>query len=86
MRSSNMKTKITALVALLLVLNTAFGRENVNANTDGGSGDGQKLTNYQKVMGGCTQGKTQTELKLNNVRTRLLTCGDMWWDLNSNPK
>lgn len=86
MRSSNMKTKITALVALLLVLNTAFGRENVNANADGGSGDGQKLTNYQKVLAGCTQGKVQTELKLNNVRTRLLTCGDMWWDLNSNPK
>lgn len=81
-----MKTKITAFFALLLVLNTAFGRENVNPNTDGGSGDGQKLTNYQKVLSGCTQGKTQTELKLNNVRTRLLTCGDMWWDLNSNPK
>lgn len=86
MRSSNMKTKITALFALLLVLNTAIGRENVNSTGDGGSGDGQKLTNSQKVMGGCTQGKTQSELKLNNVRARLLTCGDMWWDLNSNPK
>lgn len=86
MRSSNMKTKITALIALLLVLNTTFGRENVKSTNEGGGADGQKLTNYQKVLAGCTQGKVQTELKLNNVRTRLLTCGDMWWDLNSNPK
>jgi len=82
-----MKTKIVALFALLLLVNTTFGRENVNATVaEGGSGDGQRLNSVNQVLSGCAQGKTQSELKLNNVRMRLLTCGDMWWDLNSNPK
>jgi hypothetical protein len=34
-------------------------------------------------MSGCLPGKTQTELKLNDVRTRILTDGDMWWDLSN---
>ncbi len=36
-----------------------------------------------KVMAGCTPGTSQTEIKLNNVRTRILTAGDMWWDLSN---
>ena len=82
---NNMKMKLATVLSLLFIANFLSARENVNT-PGSSSGDGERLTNAQKVLAGCTQGKTQTELKLNNVRTRILTCGDMWWDLNSNPK
>lgn len=89
-KSNNMKIKIVTIVVLSFILNTMLGRENVNTTTGSGSGAtggaGEKISNVQKVMTGCTQGKAMTEIKLNNVRTRVMTCGDMWWDLNSNPK
>ena len=81
---NTMKMKLATVLSFLFIANLLSARENVN--TPSSSGDGERLTNAQKVLAGCTQGKTQTELKLNNVRTRILTCGDMWWDLNSNPK
>ncbi len=28
----------------------------------------------------CSKGKTQTDMAVNNVRARLLTSGDVWWD------
>lgn len=32
-------------------------------------------------MSGCTASKAQTDLAINNVRARLFTSGDMWWNL-----
>src|ERR1700751_1331396 len=55
---------------------TTQARENVNES-------GHRLGNQNSVLRACTPGKTQTELKLNDVRTRILTDGDMWWDLNN---
>jgi hypothetical protein len=74
---------------ILVVLSPMLAKENVPVGTptpESGSGDAQKLSNVAKVMTGCLPGVKQTEIKLNNVRTRILTCGDMWWDVNSNPK
>src|ERR1035438_3551174 len=31
----------------------------------------------------CAVGEAQTDLDINNVRARILTSGDMWWDLIS---
>ena len=59
-------------------------RENVNTPGGGGgsgSGNGHKYGPDGQIMTGCNPGSTQTELKLNDVRTRILTDGDMWWDL-----
>lgn len=56
---------------------TSQARENVN------DGTGHRGSNTNSVLSACTPGKTQTELKLNDVRTRILTDGDMWWDLNN---
>ncbi|MDP2385108.1 MAG: hypothetical protein Q8M29_01935 [Bacteroidota bacterium] len=74
------KKQISAsmMAVLMLVCSSVFSRENI--------GGAQKLSNIDKVLSGCSAGSAYTELKLNNVRTRILTCGDMWWDLNSNPK
>jgi hypothetical protein len=88
MKSVLRKKGVFAILAALFVVSSVFGRENVpdTGNSGSGGGDHQRLSNANKVMTGCQQGTTQTEIKLNNVRTRILTCGDMWWDVNSNPK
>src|ERR1700752_5450871 len=65
---------LTVSVGLCL---TSQARENVN------DGTAHRGTNANSVLSSCTPGKTQTELKLNDVRTRILTDGDMWWDLNN---
>ncbi len=35
------------------------------------------------VTAACNPGTAKTDLDINNVRTTLMTCGDMWWDLNN---
>ncbi|MDF2436464.1 MAG: hypothetical protein K0Q95_840 [Bacteroidota bacterium] len=35
----------------------------------------------RSVMAGCSPATARTDLDINNVRTTLLTGGDMWWDL-----
>lgn len=37
----------------------------------------------ESIMAACTPAKTQTQLDINNVRTTILTGGDMWWNLIS---
>ena len=35
-----------------------------------------------RTAAGCSPSKAQTDLDVNNVRTRILGGGDMWWDLD----
>ena len=55
---------------------SAFATENVGQPE-------LKRREIQAVVGGCTAGATQTSLDINNVRTTILTDGDMWWNLVS---
>lgn len=80
--------KATMYKSLLLICSLGAclslqARENVNTPGTGGSGGGEGHKNGPdgQILTGCIAGKTQTELKLNDVRTRILTDGDMWWDL-----
>src|SRR3954471_18526225 len=36
------------------------------------------------LLSGCTPGAAQTDLDINNVRARMLTGGDFWWDYSAN--
>ena len=83
MMSKDMIKKATFVIALMASGVLLNARENVNTTPGSGSGDGQRLSDEQKVMAVCVPGKAKTELKLNNVRTRVLTDGDMWWDLTN---
>lgn len=58
-------------------------RENAGGTTTPDPNDPNHRGGANQVLSGCIPGKTQTELKLNDVRTRILTDGDMWWDLTS---
>ncbi|MHB8261103.1 MAG: hypothetical protein ACYDCN_09095 [Bacteroidia bacterium] len=79
-----MKTQTKTLTSLLtigyfLLTNVAFARENV-----GGSGGHRNSNNNNQVMlANCSAGSNFQEIMLNNVRTRVLTDGDMWWDFTA---
>lgn len=48
----------------------------------------QRKTNNEKrnMAQGCTPATGKSELNINNVRARINTGGDMWWDLQGNAK
>lgn len=74
-------------VSLMMVLSVAINaaeiknlksRTGSNSNDNDGSGMGQFAST-------CKAASQSADLDINNVRTRILNGGDMWWDLN-NPK
>lgn len=76
---ASMYKSILLMFSLGMCLN-AGARENVNAGESGGGND-HKEGHDGQVWSNCIAGKSRTELKLNDVRTSILTDGDMWWDL-----
>lgn len=66
------------LILLLSVCMTMqlHAKENI-----GQSGKASYKSN--KLADACDPGTAQTDLDINNVRTRMLAGGDMWWDLSN---
>ena len=56
-----------------------MAKENVGVNRMANN------NSVQKVVADCDPAEAQTDLAINNVRFRVLTGGDMWWDAASNP-
>lgn len=56
-----------------------------NPYKSGGNGAGA-TGKPKSINAACAPGSGRTDLDLNNVRTTIFTSGDMWWDLNSNPR
>ncbi len=78
----NTKYILSTLLALGLSLNLT-ARENLgDKNVIPPRKADQKL---MKFAAACEPATAQADLDVNNVRTRILNGGDMWWDL-SNPK
>ncbi len=70
--------KLTLVSAAVMFFTFSMnGRENVP--------NGNRNEQGNTITAACNAGSAQTDIEINNVRTRILTGGDMWWDL-SNPK
>ncbi|MEO8150879.1 MAG: hypothetical protein ABI723_24815 [Bacteroidia bacterium] len=67
---------IKVLVSALVFTQAVYA----DKNTGSGNG-GNPIVNVV----GCSEGKAKTEMDINNIRTTILSGGDMWWDL-TNPK
>lgn len=76
------KVKIVWMLAALLPALSLQARENLGV----GNGNPHKNMQNQSLAAACDPGVARSELNLNNVRTTIFTSGDMWWDLNTNPK
>lgn len=68
---------LTASTILSVSLNA---RENIGQHQSGKTIE----PNVNKIAAACTRAQTRTVFELNNVRTTLLTAGDMWWEAAGN--
>lgn len=74
------KRYLSAFLALTIASGTAMARENI----------GQKPKNTTtvstnsslRVTAPCNEPTAQTDLQINNVRARIFSAGDMWWNLS----
>ena len=72
---------ITLYTACMLVGVWANAKENPKtANLE------NPRASYKTEAGNCQGGSSKFDMQINNVRARLLTGGDAWWDLSSSPK
>ncbi|MGB1204539.1 MAG: hypothetical protein ACPG5B_02765 [Chitinophagales bacterium] len=69
--------KITLLVLAALLCNLAFAKVNIGIDSPNNNGAQSGKTNAD-----CNSPTAQIELNINNVRTTLMTGGDLWWDLS----
>ncbi len=72
-------TNIFVLALISIMLHFTANAEEYKGNVNNG---GSKSTSSNaRTAAGCLPGKTSNEINLNNVRARINTGGDMWWDL-----
>jgi hypothetical protein len=79
-----MKKIVYFLISGLCILPAMFGREYIY----GGKvlPNNQNTSEASKILATCANTITPLELQINNVRARIFTKGDMWWDLGNTPK
>ncbi|NVO03740.1 MAG: T9SS C-terminal target domain-containing protein [Bacteroidetes bacterium] len=62
------------------------GGKTANTNSSNGSNNFQNSSVNKETAESCVPASGSTELTINNVRARINTGGDMWWDLQSHSK
>ncbi|MBO6516493.1 MAG: hypothetical protein JJ975_08065, partial [Bacteroidia bacterium] len=79
--------KIGFVALALLTSAGAFAKENVTlggTSSDKSKAEQTQLKNkLMKFASDCEPASAQADLDINNVRTRILNGGDMWWDLSN---
>lgn len=88
MKNSKMsKMRTTGILTALLAFGlSASAKENVpnGSAKDGGKTHTTQVNNrLMKYASDCQPASAQADLDINNVRTRILNGGDMWWDLSN---
>jgi hypothetical protein len=74
--------RIVIFVGMIAAASMAFARPVINGNRSTQSKNDNRATMFANTCEPATQ---SVDMDINNVRTKLLNGGDMWWDLN-NPK
>ena len=72
------KVFVTIILALLVGIIMAE-----NVPTAGKNKSTLSTNELKEAAAGCLAGSFYTELNINNVRARINSGGDMWWDLNT---
>jgi len=76
MKYNKIGTVLMTLAGALLLTSQAYARPDVNATKRTGSEKRGQL----KTTASCRPAEAAIDLDINNVRARLMTGGDMWWD------
>ncbi len=67
----------------LIIIAALFTTSAFAKNVQGEKKSARKSSSARTSAAGCLPAKASTELNLNNVRARINTGGDMWWDLQT---
>ncbi len=82
----NLTMKITRKILLPAIAILALSAT-VDARENGASGrlagNGNRNGSSEDLAATCTPAAAKTDLDINNVRTTIMTGGDMWWDLTT---
>lgn len=76
MKYNKIGTVLMTLAGALLLSSNAFARPDVNATKR----TGVEKRGQLKTTASCRPAESSIDLDINNVRARLMTGGDMWWD------
>jgi len=80
------KRQLIALpvAAMLFFAGSANARENgATGHRQGNPAANSRGNTQDQLASSCTPASAKTDLDINNVRTTIMTGGDMWWDLTS---
>jgi hypothetical protein len=73
--------KKIALLSLSVLALSGLSIAKENIPNPGKTGKQSPVPQLRNLAASCAPASAQTELAVNNVRTRILAGGDMWWDL-----
>ncbi len=71
------------LAAILFFAISANARENGATGHRQANPANNRGNTQDQLASSCTPASAKTDLDINNVRTTIMTGGDMWWDLNT---
>lgn len=74
------KFKVFAIAVCFAIPFLGNARNNIATNN--GTNSNTQHQAFKTEVGDCNEPKSSIDLDINNVRTRLLNAGDMWWDLS----
>lgn len=74
--------RYTLFGATLMIAGSLMAREDVGVSKKG-SHQSPVSNKMMKYAADCEPATAQADLDINNVRTKILNGGDMWWDLNT---
>lgn len=78
-----MKRIIISVLALMTVVGQMDAREIRNLKVSPNNNINNTNNRLNALAGGCEPASQSADLDINNVRTKILNGGDMWWDLNT---
>jgi hypothetical protein len=84
-KKMKIKRNLIALpaAAMILIAVQADARENGASGHRSASTSNQRGNTQDQLAASCTPASAKTDLDINNVRTTIMTGGDMWWDLTT---
>ncbi|CAN5769006.1 hypothetical protein BH11BAC7_BH11BAC7_17270 [soil metagenome] len=71
------------LAAFMFFAISANARENGANGHRQGNSSANRGNSQDQLQASCTPAAAKTDLDINNVRTTIMTGGDMWWDLTT---
>jgi len=75
--------RILTIVAFVALASQVNGREILNYKSNPANNRNNTSNRLNALAAACEPASQSADLDINNVRTKILNGGDMWWDLNT---